>query len=104
MSFKKIDFTDFDDCLGSVNVLLGDRVVLQGRIIRDDCRKHVDNEDELITLELTCDAFIIRDNAQLKTISPTLFTARSKVRINVDDISAVGPSVGCPVDDAESDA
>lgn len=107
--------TDFDNCVGSVNILLDDRVVLQGQIIRtnNDCHNHdrkteviqpkvvVENDNEFITLELTCDAMIIRDNAALEIITPTLYEEGNRVRINVSEIAAIGPSNGCPEDAEE---
>jgi thiamine biosynthesis protein ThiC len=105
MSFRKEDFID---CVGSVNVLLDDRVVLQGQIIKErhnddpiNVNVEVESENEFITLELTCDALIIRDNAELKEISPTLFGEGVRVRINIAEISAIGPSNGCPSDEEE---
>lgn len=107
MGFKK---NDFSDCVGSVNVILNDRVVLQGQIIRQD-RHHDDpinvnveleNQNEFITLILNCEALVIRDNAELKIISPILFDEGDRVRVNVSDISAIGPSHGCPDDEKEA--
>lgn len=99
------------DCVGAVNVLLGDRVVLQGQLIKsrhhgDDpvqVNVEVENENEFVTLELTCDALIIRDNGELRAIRPSLYEEGDIVRINLADISAVGPSHGCPDDDSDSD-
>lgn len=100
------------DCVRIVNVVLNDRVVLQGRINRgqEDDRKtgiylsedndEVGNGNQFITLELICDALIIRDNAELKIISPTLFAEGDRVRVNIADISAIGPSHGCPDEEA----
>lgn len=105
MRFKKEDLLG---CVGAVNVVLDDRIVLQGQIIKgcDEDRKTphyepqdndaVEFENGFITLELTCDALIIRDNAQLTAISPTLFEEGDRVRINVSEISAIGPRHNCP--------
>lgn len=113
MGFKKNDVVD---CVGSVNIVLDDRVVLQGQIIKDreEERKteyykpqvnvEVENENEFITLELTCEALIIRDNAELKEISPSLYREGDRVRINVARISAIGPSHGCPAEEEEEEA
>jgi len=96
------------DCIGSVNVLLENRIVLQGQIIngRENERKtphhepqdndEIEFENGFITLELTCDALIIRDNAVLQTISPSLYKEGDRVRINVSEISAIGPRHTCP--------
>ncbi|WP_371362089.1 hypothetical protein SRRS_33320 [Sporomusa rhizae] len=114
MGCKKVDF---DNCVGSVNILLDDRVVLQGQIIRDNNDDHdrktevihpkidvfVENDNEFITLELTCDAMIIRDNAELEIINPTLYEEGNRVRINVSQIAAIGPSNGCPEDTEEEE-
>lgn len=103
---------ELDNCLRTVNVVLNERVVLQGRIIRgqEEERKtevysSVGNDgggngNPFITLELICDAFIIRDNAELKTISPTLFAQGDIVRVNIADISVIGPSHVCPDEEA----
>jgi len=106
MSFRKVNF---DDCIGSVNILLDDRIVLQGQIVReeryydnDNMSVNVENENEFITLRLTCEALIIRDNAALEAISPTLFDEGDRVRINVSQIVAIGPSHDCPDDLKES--
>lgn len=118
MGFKKVDF---DNCVGSVNILLDDRVVLQGQIIRDNNSDHscdhdrktevihpkidvfVENDNEFITLELTCDAMIIRDNAELEIINPTLYEEGNRVRINVSQVAAIGPSNGCPENTEEEE-
>lgn len=109
MEFRQEELVD---CLRTVNVVLNDRVVLQGRIIRgqEEERKTevnssegndgVGNGNQFITLELICDAFIIRDNAELKTISPTLFAQGDIVRINIGDISVIGPNHECPAEEA----
>ena len=105
MGFRKGDLLD---CVGSVNVVLDNRVVLQGQIIngREEERKthhyqpqvngELEIENGFITLELTCDALVIRDNAELKAISPSLFEEGDRVRINVSEISAIGPRHTCP--------
>ncbi|HWR45677.1 hypothetical protein [Sporomusa sp.] len=109
MGFKKDELLG---CVGTVNILLDDRVVLQGQIIKNceddrkkDCQPQVnvevESENEFITLELTCDALVIRDNADLEVISPTLFQEGDRVRINVSEISAIGPSHGCPEEEEE---
>lgn len=108
MGYRKEDLID---CVGAVNVVLDDRVVLQGQIIKEQKERHhddpvnvnveVESENEFITLELTCNALIIRDNAELKEISPTLFAEGDRVRINIAEISAIGPSHGCPEDQEE---
>jgi hypothetical protein len=112
MSFKKEDFAI---CVGAVNVLLDNRVVLQGQIIhdREEDRKiehcspkinvEVESEVVFITLELTCDALFLKDNAELRIISPPLFEEGDRVRINVAEISAIGPSHGCPEEECEED-
>lgn len=110
MGFRKEDFID---CVGAVSVLLNDRVVLQGQIIKDreEERKsesfptHIgfEIENQFITLELICGASIIRDNGNLETIDPSLFAEGDRVRINVVDISAIGPSHGCSDDDDDDD-
>lgn len=106
MGFKR---NDFSECVGSVNVVLDGRIVLQGQIVKEE-RHHDDpinvnvevkNENEFITLVLNCEALIIRDNAELKIISPTLYQAGDRVRVNVSEISAIGPSHDCPDDENE---
>ncbi len=100
MSFRKEGFIDCVG-LGAVNVVLADRVVLQGQIIKERNHNIPNNgndevENEFITLELSCAALIIRDNAQLADISPVLYAAGDRVRINISEIIAIGPSNGCP--------
>ncbi|MDU2066476.1 MAG: hypothetical protein E6713_16795 [Sporomusaceae bacterium] len=93
------------DCVGTVNIVLTDRVVLQGQIIKD--RHHdepvsidvtVENQNEFITVDLTCDAMIVRDNADLEIITPALYAAGDRVRVNISEIASIGPSHGCPED------
>lgn len=106
MGFKK---KDLFECIGSVNVLLDNRIVLQGQFEQE--RHHdkpvnvcveVENENEFITLELACDAFIVDDD-ELSTIFPALFKEGDKVKINLSQISAIGPSHKCPEDKDEDE-
>lgn len=109
MLFKKDDFAS---CTGALNVLLDNRIVLQGQIIHDcdedrkieHCSPHInvelENENVFITLELLCDALLINDCAEL-TVTSRPFFEGDIVRVNVAEISAIGPSHGCPEDDCE---
>lgn len=108
MGFKK-DF--FVDCVGTVTILTDDRVIFQGQVIKDDEERHHDDEKEkcpkvevkakledepeFIELRLTCVPAIIRDNAEIEEIDPELFEEHSVIRLNVDEIVAVGPSREC---------
>ena len=105
MRVKK-DF--FADCVGAVTVLVEDRIIFQGQIVKDEePRKHheeehchkveVELEDnpEFIVLRLTCDPALIRDNATIEEIEPDLFEEGDVIRINVDTIIAIGPSREC---------
>jgi hypothetical protein len=104
MVLRKDDF--FVDCLGAVTIVTVDRIVFQGQIRQDDCDRHhqdsppeinvyVENEVEFILLELRCDPALIRDNANIEEIEPSLFEEGDVIRINLADIVAIGPSNGC---------
>ncbi len=93
------------NCLGAVTVVTIDRIVFQGQFVkdRDDGRKtehyqphiNVENENEFVLLELTCDAAIIRENGNIETTNPPLYQDGDLVRLNVANIASVGPSGGC---------
>ena len=102
----------FLDSLGAVTILMDDRIIFQGQIIKDDNERfHCDdkccppvkveveaklNDDpDFIFLRLTCDPAIIRDNASIQEIEPYLFEEGDIIRINVNEIIAVGPSRCC---------
>lgn len=96
----------FAECVGVVSFLLDDRVVLQGVIVHNHDRHDDDHpelikakveiEPEFITVTLRCDAAIISDNGCIVTISPPLFQANDVVKINVNEIIAIGPFNECP--------
>jgi hypothetical protein len=113
MGFKK-EF--FADCVGAVTILMDDRIIFQGQIINDDNERHhwnfkdddkccppfkveveakLDDDPDFIVLRLTCDPAIIRDNADIKEIEPDLFEEGDIIRINVNEIIAIGPSRCC---------
>jgi hypothetical protein len=116
MGFNK-DF--FVDCVGAVTILTDDRIVFQGQLIKDNEERHHDDDDcckekccpppkvdvevkakldddpDFIVVRLTCDPAIIRDNASIQEIDPDLFEEGDIIRINVNEIIAVGPSNGC---------
>ncbi|MDF2635525.1 MAG: hypothetical protein K0R78_2399 [Pelosinus sp.] len=110
MKFRKGDFVD---CVGSVTIVTDSRIIFQGQIKRNEDRYHkqdslkvevegeLENDPEFIVLSLSCDPAIIRDNAQIQTINPQLFQEGDTVRINVDEIVAIGPSGGCVEDSGE---
>lgn len=93
------------DCVGAVTVVTTDRIVFQGQFVRehDGGRKsehfqpqiNVENANEFVLLELTCDAAIIRENGNIETTNPPLYQDGDLIRINVANISSVGPSGGC---------
>jgi hypothetical protein len=58
---------------------------------------------EFIVLSLSCEPAIIRNNASIQTITPELFQEGNTIRINVDEIVAIGPSGGCVEDDDEEE-
>ncbi|AJQ29650.1 hypothetical protein [Pelosinus fermentans] len=109
MKFRKEDFVD---CVGSVTIVTDDRIIFQGQIKRVEdryCKQEwpkvevkakLEDEPEFIVLSLSCEPAIIRDNATIQTINPELFREGDIVRINVDEIIAIGPSNGC-IDDAD---
>lgn len=91
------------DWAGTVNVLLESRVVLQGQIINGNRKplpvQELNNSvaiSRFLVLRLTCDASILRDNAQLKFIEPPLYQEGNIVRVNLDQVLSIGPSSGCP--------
>jgi hypothetical protein len=110
MGFKK-EF--FADCVGAVTILTDDRVIFQGQILKDDNERHhwkddddkccpqfkveakLDDDPDFIVLRLTCDPAIIRDNANIQEIEPDLFEEGDIIRINVNEIIAIGPSRCC---------
>lgn len=100
----------FIDCTGAVTVLLDNRTILQGQIVRDDKeRKHgesdespkihielnVDRDPEFVVLRLTCDPSFLTGDAEIEVITPDLFEEGDLVRINVNEIAAIGPSRCC---------
>lgn len=104
MVFKK-EF--FADCVGAVTILTDDRIVFQGQILKDDNERHhcKDDDDDkcccppfnpdFIVLRLTCDPTIIKDNGCIQEIEPDLFEEGDTIRINVNEIIAIGPSRCC---------
>jgi len=117
MRFDK-DF--FANSIGAVTILTDDRVIFQGQILKDDneSRKYhdddkccppvkveveakLDDDPDFIVLRLTCDPAIIRDNASIQEIEPDLFEEGDIIRINVNQIIAVGPSRCCLGDEEE---
>lgn len=111
MKFRKEDFVD---CVGSVTIVTDDRIIFQGQIKRVEdryCKQEwpkvevkakLEDEPEFIVLSLSCEPAIIRDNATIQTINPELFREGDIIRINVDEIVAIGPSGGC-IDGADEE-
>ncbi|SFL58746.1 hypothetical protein [Pelosinus propionicus] len=109
MKFRKEDFVN---CVGSVTIVTDNRIIFQGQIKRFEdryCKQEwptvevnaqLESNPEFIVLSLSCEPALIRDNATIQTIDPDLFREGDIVRINLDEISAIGPSNGC-IDDAE---
>ncbi len=104
MNFQKEDVVDF---VGSVRIVTDDRIIFQGQIKRAEdryCKQEwakvevkgkLEDDREFIVLSLSCEPAIIRDNATIHTIYPELFREGDIIRINVDEIIAIGPSGGC---------
>ena len=107
MGFKK-EF--FDLCVGAVTILTDDLVIFQGQIVKEEKRTHcddekdfpklevnikVENDPDFITLRLTCDPALIKENACIEEIEPDLFLQGDIIRISVNKIIAVGPSREC---------
>lgn len=105
MAFKT-DF--FIDC--AVTVLTDDLVIFQGRIIRDEherphdpkCEKlppkiniKLDLDPEFIVLKLVCDPVLLTGEGRIVKIRPDLFEEGDVVRLNVNEIIAIGPSRDC---------
>ena len=99
----RLEEKDLLDFVGSVNILLYNRIVLQGQIEKekrhhDDINNinvNVENGIKFITVKLNCDAFTLEEN-DLETIHPTLYQEGYVVKINVSQISVIGPSHKCP--------
>lgn len=112
MGFKKEFFVD---CVGAVTIVTDDRIIFQGQVIKDDEERYHDDEKkccpplevevevkaeiegdpDFIVLRLLCDPAIIKDNACIEEIEPDLFEEGDIIRINVNEIVAVGPSRCC---------
>lgn len=105
MGIKKDSFVD---CVGAVTIVTDDRIIFQGQIVKDDEERHhedfekfpkinieVETEPEFIVLRLTCDPAIIDDDGDIKEIEPDLFEEGDIIRINVNEIIAIGPSREC---------
>lgn len=92
-------------CLGNVRIVTDELLVFQGQIRKNDERKteyfqpkvevQVENENEFILVELDCAVAIVRENGNIEPTEPPLFEAGDLVRINVDEIIAIGPADGC---------
>ncbi|MBP2642500.1 MAG: hypothetical protein H6Q67_387 [Firmicutes bacterium] len=84
--------------IGAVTVLTAAHIVYQGTIQKMEENRGSDDPD-FILLQLVCYPGIVRDNAQLKVISPFLYNIGAIIRINVEEIVSIGPSTGiCPSD------
>ncbi len=89
-------FNCLANSIGSITILTDDGFVFQGQIIRNrDEERHI--EEDFIFLELTCDASMVTEDAEFRTIHPPLYRDGDIVRINICNIIAVGPSNGCPM-------
>ncbi len=92
----------FPGCIGAVTIVTNDLLVFQGQIVKDNndrkdddkCCNHNNNVD-FIRLRLTCEPALIRENANIEEINPDLFEEGDIIRINVDDITVIGPSREC---------
>lgn len=100
----------FFDCVGTVNILLESRVVLQGQILRDNRKplpvletNNILENNRFLVIRLACDASIIRDNAQLQVIEPPLYQEGDIVRVNLDEVASIGPSSGCVEEESSED-
>lgn len=98
-----------DGVTGTVTILVDDLVIFQGQVLKEDGRSHHDEEEcehkeqkkiavtldpDFITVKLTCDPTrIVGDD--IREIEPDLFLAGDIIRINVNEILAVGPSRCC---------
>ena len=123
MGFKKEFFVD---CVGAVTILMDDLVVFQGQVLKDDEERHHDDGDDdkkccpppkvevevkaelccdpdFIVLRLICDPALIKDDGCIREIEPDLFEEGDIIRINVNEIIAVGPSRCCLGDPPKKD-
>lgn len=101
MKFRK---NDFIDCVGAVTILTEDRFLFQGQLKKGRHQKSDEDETEFVVLVLACEPALVRDNAQIQIISSPLFEIGDTIRINVDEIIAIGPSNGCLDTDTDSDS
>lgn len=109
MGFKKEFFVD---CVGAVTILVDDLIIFQGQVINGEGRHHdddekccpkvnvevkaeLDDDPDFIVLRLTCDPAIIKEDGDIEEIDPSLFEEGDIIRINVNEIIAVGPSRCC---------
>lgn len=102
---------DFE-CLGNVRIVTDGLLVFQGQIRKNDIRRtkyiqpkvdvNVASGNEFILLELDCDVAIIRENGNIDPTNPPLFEEGDLVRINLDEIIAIGPSDGCFVEEKDA--
>lgn len=100
MKFRKEDFVD---CVGSVTIVTENLIIFQGQVKRheDRCndwsKENAKSKDdaEFIVLILSCIPAIIGGGATIQPITPELFQVGDTIRINLDEIVAIGPSSGC---------
>lgn len=95
---------DFE-CLGNVRIVTDGLLVFQGQIRKNNvCRTkyiqpkvdvNVANGNEFILIELDCDVALIRENGNIDPTNPPLFEEGDLVRINLDEIVAIGPADDC---------
>ena len=93
----------FSECIGNVTIVTESLLVFQGKIRRnDDERKGCGGEErerEFILLELRCEPGLISENGNIVDLDPPVFVEDDLIRINVEEILAIGPSNGCLVEE-----
>ena len=90
-----------------------DRLVFQGQVLKEHEERHHDDEKcfqanldidpDFVSVRLICDPAIIDDEGEIEGIEPDLFEEGDTVRINVNEIIAVGPSRCCLGEKSEKD-
>ena len=93
--------------MGAVTIVTDDLLIFQGQVLKANERHHgeeqwfpkeiiakSDSDPDFIAVKLICGPAVIEDN-EIEEIEPDLFKEGDIVRINVNEIVAIGPSRCC---------